>query len=58
MAKRYVYDEAANGLMVRIPLDQYDQWKEAQDRLRRGERSASEETRRMAQRLKSDTENG
>lgn len=36
--KAYVYAEAANGLTVRIPLDKYDEWKEAQDRIRRGEK--------------------
>lgn len=34
----YVYAEAANGLMVRIPKDKYPQWKETQDRIRAGEK--------------------
>ena len=36
--RTYVYAEAANGLTVRVPLDRYDEWKETQDRIRRGEK--------------------
>ena len=36
--KAYLYVEAANGLMVRIPKDRYPEWKAAQDRQRAGEK--------------------
>ena len=36
--KAYLYVEAANGLMVRIPKDRYPEWKAAQDRIRNGEK--------------------
>lgn len=34
--KSYIYDEAANGLTVRIPADRYEQWKKRQDEIRAG----------------------
>ena len=37
--KAYVYDIAANGIEVRIPLDQYESWKAAQDCIRKGDKS-------------------
>lgn len=32
----YIYDTAANGMTVRIPLSSYDQWKETQEKIKNG----------------------
>lgn len=41
--KIYIYTKAANGLMVRIPEDRYEEWKKRQDEIRAGKRSADPE---------------
>lgn len=41
--KAYIYVEAANGMTVRIPADKYDDWKAAQERIKRGEKVADTE---------------
>lgn len=53
----YVYDTAANGIEVRIPLDQYENWKAAQDRIRRGEKSVvnPETVKQLAALMKGET---
>ena len=39
MAKEtYIYDTAANGMTVRIPLSRYEAWKKAQDEIRAGKK--------------------
>lgn len=35
-SKQYIYDEAANGMMVKIQADRYEQWKKKQDQIRDG----------------------
>lgn len=32
----YIYDTAANGMIARIPLSQYDNWRKAQDQIKNG----------------------
>ncbi len=49
--RTYVYDEAANGMLVRIPLDKYDKWKETQERLRQGDPATLEQVRKSTERL-------
>ena len=34
--RKFVYATAANGLTVRIPADQYKNWKAEQDKIRAG----------------------
>lgn len=53
--RSYIYATAANGMEVRIPADKYDSWKEAQDRIRRGENVVSEETvKKLSDYMKGD----
>lgn len=53
--RSYIYATAANGMEVRIPADKYDSWKEAQDRIRRGENIVSEETvKKLSDYMKGD----
>lgn len=47
---KYIYAEAANGLMVRIPLDKYPAWQKAQEEIKAGKRKADPQT---AQQLRS-----
>ena len=56
--KEYIYDVAANGITVRIPADQYDSWKAAQDRIRNGNRVTidPETSKRLAELMKSKAE--
>ena len=56
--KAYIYDIAANGMEVRIPADQYESWKAAQDRIRRGEKNAigSDTAKRLAELMKQKEE--
>ncbi len=49
--RTYVYEEAANGMLVRVPLDKYAEWKEAQERLRQGDPATLEQVRKSAERL-------
>ena len=49
--RTYVYDEAANGMLVRIPLDKYDKWKETQEKLRQGDPATLEQVQKSAERL-------
>ena len=45
--KRYLYVKAANGMTARVPEEKLESWKEAQEKLRRGEKvPEAEELRR------------
>lgn len=39
--KKYIYDQASNGMTVRIPADQYIEWKKTQEAISRGERTSN-----------------
>lgn len=36
----FIYAKAANGMTVRIPMDEYQSWEKAQDEIRAGKRTA------------------
>lgn len=40
--RAYIYATAANGIEVRIPADRYEQWKAAQDLIRKGQKPLSD----------------
>lgn len=57
--KTYIYDTAANGMEVRIPLDKYADWKEAQNRILRGEHpsyNTDELSKRLQEYMKENNE--
>lgn len=49
--RSYVYDEAANGMLVRVPLDKYAEWKETQEKLRQGDPATLEQVRKRDERM-------
>ena len=38
--RKFIYATAANGLMVRIPAENFEQWQRAQDEIRAGKLQA------------------
>lgn len=50
--KGYLYAEAANGLMVRVPEDRYEDWKKEQDEIRAEEERKRQRKRQHAEELR------
>ena len=42
-----IWAEAANGMMVRVPLSRYEAWKAEQDKIRRGESQPDPEIKKQ-----------
>ena len=49
--KKYIYATAANGMTVRVPADRFEEWKQAQEKIRTGQPVDTKETQEQLLRL-------